>query len=357
MCSVEPLREFIRERLTAAAEEIFTQLEKTIVRYEEEIDRQRRLLDLTWRPRTQQNPAGFPPGRLFEEDVRNDQRLLHQGEVGHPQQELQLPEIKRKKKKKPLKKPPEVKEEHEELCVSQEAEQLVLKQETETLMVTVEYDEPQPSSDPLLPQRSPKAETLESGTSMTEELEANCLSEANTSRTPVKCDFCEKEFRFQYAMRRHRKIHTGEKPFSCKTCGKSFIRKFALLTHMRVHTGEKPYSCSVCGKCFRCSSDLSKHNSIHSSEKPYSCETCRKSFTTKRSLILHSRCHSEEKPYFCPICHKGFRRSDNLSVHMRTHMEEKLFTLTANRVEFCRSAWFLRPGPFHQNLGPEAGRL
>ncbi|KAK5598370.1 hypothetical protein CRENBAI_013319 [Crenichthys baileyi] len=70
MCSVQPLREFIRERLTAAAEEIFSQVEKTIVQYEEEIDRQRRLLDLTWRPRTGQNPAAgltplFSPLRLL----------------------------------------------------------------------------------------------------------------------------------------------------------------------------------------------------------------------------------------------------------------------------------------------------
>ncbi|XP_041849461.1 heat shock cognate 71 kDa protein-like isoform X2 [Melanotaenia boesemani] len=50
MSSVQHLREFISERLTAAAEEIFTEFEKTIVQYEEEIDRQRRLLDITWNP-------------------------------------------------------------------------------------------------------------------------------------------------------------------------------------------------------------------------------------------------------------------------------------------------------------------
>ena len=51
MSSVQHLREFISQRLTAAAEEIFTEFEKTIVQYEEEIDRQRRLLDITWKPR------------------------------------------------------------------------------------------------------------------------------------------------------------------------------------------------------------------------------------------------------------------------------------------------------------------
>ena len=50
MSSVECLRGFINERLTAAAEEIFGVFQKTIVEYEEEIDRQRKLLDVVWKP-------------------------------------------------------------------------------------------------------------------------------------------------------------------------------------------------------------------------------------------------------------------------------------------------------------------
>lgn len=50
MTSVHFLREFISERLTAAASEIFEVFEKTIVQYEEEVDRQRRLLlELSWK--------------------------------------------------------------------------------------------------------------------------------------------------------------------------------------------------------------------------------------------------------------------------------------------------------------------
>lgn len=50
MSSIEYLREFVSERLTAVAEEIFRVFDVTIVKYEEEIDRQRRLLDFTWKP-------------------------------------------------------------------------------------------------------------------------------------------------------------------------------------------------------------------------------------------------------------------------------------------------------------------
>lgn len=46
MASIQHLREFIRDRLTAAAEDIFSEFEKTIVQYE----RQRELQDLTWNP-------------------------------------------------------------------------------------------------------------------------------------------------------------------------------------------------------------------------------------------------------------------------------------------------------------------
>lgn len=50
MSSAEKLKRFISDRLTAAANEIFGVFEKTIVEYEEEIDRQRKLLDIVWRP-------------------------------------------------------------------------------------------------------------------------------------------------------------------------------------------------------------------------------------------------------------------------------------------------------------------
>lgn len=48
--TVRSLRTFISERLTAAAEEIFAVFEETVVKYEDEIERQRKLLDDAWKP-------------------------------------------------------------------------------------------------------------------------------------------------------------------------------------------------------------------------------------------------------------------------------------------------------------------
>lgn len=50
MSSVQYMRDFIRDRLTGVAEEIFSEVKKTIVRYEEEINHQLRLLDISRNP-------------------------------------------------------------------------------------------------------------------------------------------------------------------------------------------------------------------------------------------------------------------------------------------------------------------
>ena len=58
MSPVECLREFVNERLTAAAEEIFRVFKQTVVEYEKEIDRQRGLLDIIWKPHTRSHMTG-----------------------------------------------------------------------------------------------------------------------------------------------------------------------------------------------------------------------------------------------------------------------------------------------------------
>ncbi|XP_041849450.1 uncharacterized protein LOC121645121 isoform X2 [Melanotaenia boesemani] len=116
MSSVQRLREFISERLTAAAEEIFTEFEKTIVQYEEEIDHQRRQLDITWKPQKKLNRTELAQQHVHEEEeVLADQQLCDQERNSSLDQEES----------------PEIKQEQEELCARQQGEQFVLKQETE----------------------------------------------------------------------------------------------------------------------------------------------------------------------------------------------------------------------------------
>ncbi|XP_044051258.1 zinc finger protein 37-like isoform X2 [Siniperca chuatsi] len=142
MSSVECLREFVNKRLTAAAEEIFGVFKKTIVEYEEEIDRQRRLLDIFWKPEIKLHRIELPQQHVCtEEEVLADQQLCIQERNSSLDQED--PE------------PPQIKEEQEELCTSQEGEQLVLKQETDAFMLTPtdeesDHSEPEPNRDQQL---------------------------------------------------------------------------------------------------------------------------------------------------------------------------------------------------------------
>lgn len=59
MSSVEHLRGFVTERLTAAAEEIFGVFHRTIVAYEAEVDRQRRLLNVFYNPEIKLHKLGL----------------------------------------------------------------------------------------------------------------------------------------------------------------------------------------------------------------------------------------------------------------------------------------------------------
>ena len=58
MSSVDYLREFVNERLTSAAEEIFGVFKRTIIEYEEELSRQRQLLEVSWKHETQLERTG-----------------------------------------------------------------------------------------------------------------------------------------------------------------------------------------------------------------------------------------------------------------------------------------------------------
>ncbi|XP_054870475.1 zinc finger protein ZFP2-like isoform X1 [Amphiprion ocellaris] len=120
MSSVQNLRELINQRLTAAAEEIFTEFEKTIVQYEEEIDRQRRLLDNIWKPEIKLHTTDLLQQHVQEENVLAEQNLCNQQRNSSVDQDD--PDA------------PQMKEEQEELCTSGEGEHLALMQEANTLV-------------------------------------------------------------------------------------------------------------------------------------------------------------------------------------------------------------------------------
>ena len=58
MSSFNYFREFINERLTAAAEDIYEAFKIIAVEYEDEISRQRRLSEIVWKPQIKLHKIG-----------------------------------------------------------------------------------------------------------------------------------------------------------------------------------------------------------------------------------------------------------------------------------------------------------
>ncbi|XP_078786104.1 uncharacterized protein LOC101174687 isoform X4 [Oryzias latipes] len=122
MSALQPLREFINARLAAAAAEIFRQVEKTFIQYEEELCCRRRLLEMSLKPQLQLHNISLPQHHRSADQEQKSQERISRGTLREPE-------------------PPGIKEEWEEVFISHHAKQLHLKQETDVLMETPKTEE------------------------------------------------------------------------------------------------------------------------------------------------------------------------------------------------------------------------
>uniref|UniRef100_A0A672I949 C2H2-type domain-containing protein n=1 Tax=Salarias fasciatus TaxID=181472 RepID=A0A672I949_SALFA len=311
MVSVYSFREFLSERLSAVAEEILRVFEKTVSEYEEEMNRQRTFLLNTIKV-TQETDVTMLT--VSDETDHNTDQIMHSNPDGTRCTDKTLNNISAKS------------------CKSQEPN----------------------TDDQLLSLYSGSAESQggtgeQYGDSLSAKLYGAVLLAESANRNPqerqshndgvfnnivykipfkprtgqtfLKCETCEKGFKFRSKLIRHMRIHTGERPYSCNICGKSFNQMSALKVHRRIHTGEKPYSCEICGNKFTDTSVLKRHRRTHTGKKPFPCDVCGKSFYEVTALKNHVRVHTGERPFSCEICGKDYRYFGDLSVHMKTHKD------------------------------------
>ncbi|XP_032420441.1 zinc finger protein 771-like [Xiphophorus hellerii] len=392
MSSAQHLREFIRERLTAAAQEIFTEVEKTIICYEEELDAQRRMMGINWKPEIKLHRVGSELQRqssdLQQPSVSNEEEASaiqqvcslasrssqDQKEAEHQwTEEVQMePEPKWIKEEENEPEPALLKHEeldypltnvkneeldcsvlqHEQqppehlpngldqknLCSSQEGEQLVQKQfaaliETSTLQED-DMNEEETKTEQLSLHISPVVESKDQEGSSSSVSDSQ--ADTGTKKRSFKCDICGRCYPKQSHFLNHYRTHTGERPFSCQSCGESFSRISVLNRHKKTHTGERPFSCHSCGRRFTRSSTLNDHKKIHTGERPFSCQSCGRTFTRSSNLNEHKKIHTGERPFSCQSCGRTFTRSSTLNDHKTIHTGEKPFSCQSCGKNFTR---------------------
>ncbi|XP_005746406.1 uncharacterized protein LOC102199123 [Pundamilia nyererei] len=144
MSTVEFLINFVNERLSAAVDEIFTVFENTIVKYEQDIERQRRLLESFWKPEIKLQRIDHPQLHVTAaEKVLPKKHLCNQERnCSLNQEEPGPPHVKQKHKKllsnQQEPKRPQIKEQHK---LRREGVQSALKRHTESFVVTPVYEE------------------------------------------------------------------------------------------------------------------------------------------------------------------------------------------------------------------------
>ncbi|XP_072294022.1 uncharacterized protein [Eucyclogobius newberryi] len=380
------LRALVNARLTAAAEEIFALVERTIAEYEEELCRSK------------------------EENQRNQQLLdsvLSPQVSGHTTADVQIKTEMSEDEAGPALDP---------LSAAGHA------QRSQTTAGQTEPDcddwsrdwEPRPGVSSQLTDLDDEDFNNQVQNLSTEMFRATshgashgaspaaCEDEAKVKH---ECPVCNKKLGRKQELKRHMLLHTGEKPFSCPVCHKRFIQKSNLKSHIVTHLDtvdtiirhQKPSETSrdeaegeewrdtkpqdkllerLCdaeneddwtGAMEAAGSSSTRRaddddeeeeeeepgetNSLErisfllnralneSKERKlteYKCPICDKVFGRMENLRRHVLVHTGEKAFSCPVCCKQFTLKQHLKLHMVLHTRDKQFNCSVCAKTFIR---------------------
>ncbi|XP_061908153.1 zinc finger protein 649-like [Entelurus aequoreus] len=338
------LKELVKERLMAAANEIFRLFERTIASYEEELER----TIASYEEELDKTIASYEEelSRAGEENKRKRQQLeavyktQHVAETCSPSEEELLPQPQggspTLEQKDPQ--PRHIKEEQEEVWPTLEGQCLLtgvsVKTEDETqadsFLAPLSDSDDTTSHSPEAEDQDNAQEPLSSDIDFEGEMRTHIdikhpeFSEKKTQRKCLVCSICAKSFPYESHLTLHMRTHTREKPYRCSVCGKGFSQKGNMAAHMTTHTEDKPFSCLVCDEKFSRKSYMVLHMRTHTGEKPFSCSVCGQRISRKSNILSHMRTHTGEKPFCCSYCDRRFSHKISVVKHMKTHIRKKV---------------------------------
>ncbi|XP_014023525.1 zinc finger protein 227 [Salmo salar] len=336
MSKMQLLNMFLRERLTAAAVEIFGVVEKTIVEYQEEITRSKeenerlqKMLDMVIKPQVKLHRADPRQHHVSEEEVPLEQEWRRENsELTESTEEQDL----RTNLGEEQMQGPETHGHNIEFgftppCVKGDfvqdpwpshlfQTQIVEDNETNNLSSTlVEHIKTEPDG-------GEDYGVLTSDPQLMFAVNAHCSAapSENMHGTEIGGPLQRKTktgrpFRHIGTLSELKKRRALYERFRCHVCGKGFPARNGLGDHMTTHTGERPHSCHLCGKGFKVKSHLKEHIRVHTGEKPFVCPVCGKAFRQDAHMKGHLRGTHKEKPYRCHDCGESFSQMGEMQVH------------------------------------------
>jgi hypothetical protein len=136
----------------------------------------------------------------------------------------------------------------------------------------------------------------------------------------LKCEFCEKIFRFhEKADIWHKRICKNfKKPrkLFCDLCKYSTMKRVSLENHLTRHlANSRQHPCIKCGQIFQYLSELVRHQNCKRISK---CLSCNVNFSCKLLLVKHNKITHDGK-FKCPQCPFSCVEKKILTVHIKGH--------------------------------------
>ncbi|XP_041810253.1 zinc finger protein 770-like [Chelmon rostratus] len=166
---------------------------------------------------------------------------------------------------------------------------------------------------------------------------------------PFQCVICNRSFRLESNLMRHREIHRNQKelerPTTAQQSNNVKMSDSGAIKHLPAEPSHADLiDLNVIVKPDTWSENCSNHNeslppdselitsaeqhreTCHSTCKQqrintlHQCRTCLKCFPFVSKLQRHMRTHTGQRPFHCEMCGKSFRQKTHLRVHCRTHL-------------------------------------